>query len=711
MQALKFESKQQAIGQWIRISFMEMLQLLISQMQVSNSNGNGDGFQSTQSSNDDPARSTDTSNGQSSSSDMLVIGMIHMLAAINGLNLYPGFVYQPNVTSPPMNVNCYDGDGVAYQGDTSHSMSGDVCLSWEVEVPCHWSMPCKSDKTPKICKETFFSDFFFFLYTLRSFGTDHKYNRTYAQLQHADYTQCNDVSLEILHSENRSEATVANGQLELTCPYQRFILSIEYAKLGNIVGSCQNSFSSGDFKNLECYIDVKTAIESHCLGKQRCAFNVSDIINVTILNKCIDSNQYDYVRLVIRSICDEIHSEVVFYSFLIPKKKKKKKKDNPDLELFINGTEVNETVKAIEETPSLLWRWNISKSQVMETLRRLKTGSYTMNEIRWSIVLAIVNENSNNNNIRNNGPAQWQDFRIRDVIDDSNGKWPLQLGGVVMLESQWLQNYVTSQIATNIRQTMQTVSAVDYFLTHANFSAIMTDPLQLIFLGIETTSWLKKDIVNNSEHYNYASDQLRNKFKVNDFSQMTVINHKKRLDIYKQSDYNEMKRSILEFGRSVMLRLSNRWYGDTVYAPLLIAMQMFVFIRLVLQSSLDTIAGVIVILSSVVIYSLLLSDVEVHTCELGVLRCLGMRKTTLLHLLSAKSLLFSVIGIVIGLPLANACYALVAWKIAQFANLDRSETDRLLLLDSHGVTIAVAFEKFSWVKGNNALTKKKKNYK
>ena len=73
-----------------------------------------------------------------------------------------------------------------------------------------------------------------------------------------------------------------------------------------------------------------------------------------------------------------------------------------------------------------------------------------------------------------------------------------------------------------------------------------------------------------------------------------------------------------------------------------------------LDSTLITIIVFLSMLSAMLLYSLMLSDVDSKTYEYGMLRSLGFQKSHLLSMISMQSLLFSVPGLIAGVLVAFA---------------------------------------------------------
>jgi ABC-type antimicrobial peptide transport system permease subunit len=75
-------------------------------------------------------------------------------------------------------------------------------------------------------------------------------------------------------------------------------------------------------------------------------------------------------------------------------------------------------------------------------------------------------------------------------------------------------------------------------------------------------------------------------------------------------------------------------------------------VELFLESIFVTIVFFMVLLSAMLIYSLMISDVDERTYEMGMLRALGLRTVSIVQLLTIQSLLFSLPGVFIGVTIA-----------------------------------------------------------
>jgi hypothetical protein len=76
------------------------------------------------------------------------------------------------------------------------------------------------------------------------------------------------------------------------------------------------------------------------------------------------------------------------------------------------------------------------------------------------------------------------------------------------------------------------------------------------------------------------------------------------------------------------------------------------FIGLFLQSTFATIVFFMLLLSMMLIYSLMISDVDEKTYEMGMLRALGLRTVSIMQLVIIQSMLFSIPGVIIGIAIS-----------------------------------------------------------
>ena len=71
-----------------------------------------------------------------------------------------------------------------------------------------------------------------------------------------------------------------------------------------------------------------------------------------------------------------------------------------------------------------------------------------------------------------------------------------------------------------------------------------------------------------------------------------------------------------------------------------------------LNATLVTVIVFLALLSAMLLYSLMLSDVDGKTYEYGMLRALGFKKAHLMSMISMQSALFSIPGLIFGILVA-----------------------------------------------------------
>jgi ABC-type antimicrobial peptide transport system permease subunit len=105
-------------------------------------------------------------------------------------------------------------------------------------------------------------------------------------------------------------------------------------------------------------------------------------------------------------------------------------------------------------------------------------------------------------------------------------------------------------------------------------------------------------------------------------------------------------------------------------------------IRVFLASSMGTVVFFLAILSIMLIYSLMLSDVDEKTYQYGMLRALGFKNKNLMALISMQSFSFSVPGLLGGLLVAYFLNLIVRYMIFIYAenttNYDLSQGSIIL---------------------------------
>ena len=129
-----------------------------------------------------------------------------------------------------------------------------------------------------------------------------------------------------------------------------------------------------------------------------------------------------------------------------------------------------------------------------------------------------------------------------------------------------------------------------------------------------------------------------------------------------------LDRAFVEFTNTVAEHVGVT-YPARFLLPLLEVVRGTLYIRYFLDNIFNAVIALIVFLGALLVFSLLLNDVETKTYEYGMLRALGMRKSNLLQILLTKAFLFSVLGVGTGLFVAFLVSIPITDLITGFADV------------------------------------------
>lgn len=104
----------------------------------------------------------------------------------------------------------------------------------------------------------------------------------------------------------------------------------------------------------------------------------------------------------------------------------------------------------------------------------------------------------------------------------------------------------------------------------------------------------------------------------------------------------------------------------TTKSPVKESLNQFQYIKLFLDSTLFTIVVFILILSAMLIYSLMVSDIDEKTYEMAMLRALGLRTASLFQMIMLQSLIFAVPGLIVGLLISGTINVLLRFFVFSY---------------------------------------------
>jgi len=236
---------------------------------------------------------------------------------------------------------------------------------------------------------------------------------------------------------------------------------------------------------------------------------------------------------------------------------------------------------------------------------------------------------------------------VVDAIKSSGGKFPNSIGNVGVLESSFVESMiieklhnVSNQLNSSVYQNIiELVEFVQQVYPNNNYSMIFDQLIK--FQG--------------------TFNNFTEKFKIDDYAMSPIVMLANRVKIYTSSD-QEMMNGFMEFTNQIATLLGYS-YPVTFTTPLQTTVTMFMYTKLSLNQIFNCVATVLLVLGALMIYSLLLSDVEGKTFEYGMLRAQGMRHYALILLLLSQALYFSIPGIIFGLFFGWCVYSVVAYFV------------------------------------------------
>ena len=224
------------------------------------------------------------------------------------------------------------------------------------------------------------------------------------------------------------------------------------------------------------------------------------------------------------------------------------------------------------------------------------------------------------------------DLTVKEKIKPSSGKWPSVSGNVLAIDS----NHIAHYLKKNVKRLVNEIT--------------------------------EKLNINNSKNIiiDYINKYL-NKFDINKYALTINVIFKDKFNIYnkdaKSMRYyisNKVSEIINSLGRNFMVNIE---------APLLDNFKLLDVVRTFLQVILFAIMIFLWILSVLLVYSLMLGNVDERTYESSMLRALGFRKNDLIILIIIQGLMFAIPGSFLGLISSYISNNFVAYLFYSYTKL------------------------------------------
>ena len=238
------------------------------------------------------------------------------------------------------------------------------------------------------------------------------------------------------------------------------------------------------------------------------------------------------------------------------------------------------------------------------------------------------------------------ELTVARSVESGAGKWSALLGSVTVIDAQELSDIL--------------------FNTSIEFGLAMNDLINAAvgFGYIDSLSTIKNlelleyyiEEIGASDLYNYAIQ--------------TIIMYTDRLDAYMGTLLN-LDEHMVAFSNAVFDNLGYQ-FEATISLPIYSQMQFLTFFKLFLNEMLFLCIVLMTTLVLIVIYSLLLNDVEERTYTYGMLRALGMKRVTLIQIMLLKAITFSIPATFVALILVQLLNIPLIKLIENFAYISLS---------------------------------------
>ena len=258
------------------------------------------------------------------------------------------------------------------------------------------------------------------------------------------------------------------------------------------------------------------------------------------------------------------------------------------------------------------------------------------------------------------------EFTVAGVLDEPDGKWPDALGSIVMVENDMLIGLLQGSVRHVLNAN---ITAID--LSACNDTQVpdllpLPNPIPvrdlLVLSGALNASVADEQFA--------AIDASIQSLDGNKQSLLSIVNYKHRVSTYLK-DLSAMNADLIKFTDSVALSIGLD-YPASFTTPIAATLTITQYIRYFLDNIFYSVVALMVFLGVLLIFSLLLHDVDSKTYEYGMLRALGMRHRTLIQVLVTKALLFAIPGIALGLMIAFLVNIPVDGFISDYAAIPHS---------------------------------------
>ena len=201
---------------------------------------------------------------------------------------------------------------------------------------------------------------------------------------------------------------------------------------------------------------------------------------------------------------------------------------------------------------------------------------------------------------------------VREKVKATGGKWPSASGNVLAMDSRHILDYLSINAERIVDEVVQSFDI----------------------------SYLKPLI------WNYVENFLKD-FDINNYALTVNAIFKDKFEIYRK-DQKDMRHYISDIAGEIT-ELLGMDYKVNIEAPLYQLMGGLEYAKIFLQDIFIGIMFFLWMLCVLLVYSLMLGNVDERTYEFGMMRSLGFKKNNLIYLIIIQGFIFAVPGTLLGL--------------------------------------------------------------
>ena len=227
-----------------------------------------------------------------------------------------------------------------------------------------------------------------------------------------------------------------------------------------------------------------------------------------------------------------------------------------------------------------------------------------------------------------------EELSITSQVSSPQGKWASAYGNVIVLDSSFVVPMLTKRFFAQARKTP-------------------ADTEDIVLNQVLNRLVANKGLQNGATNAAYAVDP-------NQYSMQVDVLLKNREKIYNSQD--GMQPALIKASDKIYSRIGLE-YPISMSNPLSEVLNTFFLFQDFLNNVFTAVMFLLILLSILLIYSLMNSNLEEKNYEFGMLRVLGMKKNSLVFLLSLQSLFFAIPGLALGFMTAYAINAIIYFVV------------------------------------------------